>query len=107
MLPVVALVTGSEKVSVKLLLTGTFAAPLAGESVAVGACVSGAALVVKLQVAAVVPAYGLPARSLNAVLGTVTPTEVEYGKLAGSMVAVKPLADRTTLLKGMVWVVPP
>ncbi len=54
--PVVALVTGSEKVSVRLLLIETFVAPLAGESVAVGACVSGAEPVVKLQVPEVVPA---------------------------------------------------
>ncbi len=54
--PVVALVTGSEKVNVKLLLTETFVAPFTGESVAVGAWVSGAALVVKLHEAAVVPA---------------------------------------------------
>ncbi len=77
MLPVVALVTGSEKVSTRLLPTGTFRAPLAGERVAVGACVSGAGLVVKLQVLEVVPAYAFPARSLKAVLGTVTPTVVE------------------------------
>jgi hypothetical protein len=54
--PVVALVTGSEKVSTRLLLTGTFVALLAGERVAVGACVSGAVPVVKLQVLEVVPA---------------------------------------------------
>ncbi len=77
MLPVVALVTGSEKVNVKLLLTETLVLPLVGESVAVGACVSGAAPVVKLQLLEVVPAYALPARSLKAVLGTVTPTVVE------------------------------
>ncbi len=54
--PVVALVTGSEKVSIRLLLADTLVAPLAGESVAVGACVSGAEPVVKLQVLPVVPA---------------------------------------------------
>jgi hypothetical protein len=105
--PVVALVTGSEKVNVKLLLTGTFVAPFTGESVAVGAWVSGAAPVVKLQEAAVVPAYAFPAKSLKAVLGTDTPTVVEYGKLAGSTVAVRPLADNVTLLRAMVWVVAP
>ncbi len=54
--PVVALVTGSEKVNVKLLVIETFVAPLAGDSVAVGAWVSGAAPVVKLHVPEVVPA---------------------------------------------------
>ncbi len=54
--PVVALVTGSENVSTRLLLIEIFVAPLAGESVAVGACVSGAEPVVKLQVLPVVPA---------------------------------------------------
>jgi hypothetical protein len=44
---------------------------------------------------------------LKAVLGTVTPTKVEYGKLAGSTVAVSPLADNTTLLNAMLWVVAP
>ncbi len=54
--PVVALVTGSENVSTKLLLAETLVAPLAGERLAVGACVSGAEPVVKLQVLLVVPA---------------------------------------------------
>jgi hypothetical protein len=54
--PVVALVTGSEKVNTRLLDTDTFVAPLAGERLAVGAWVSGAEPVVKLQVLEVVPA---------------------------------------------------
>jgi hypothetical protein len=77
MVPVAVLVTGSEKVSTRLLLTEMLLAPLAGERVAVGACVSGAVPVVKLQVLEVVPTYAFPAKSLKAVLGTATPTVLE------------------------------
>ena len=105
--PVAALVTGSENVNTMLLLTERLVVPFAGESVAVGACVSGAAPVVKLHVLEVVPAYAFPAKSLKAVLGTLTPTVVEYGKFAGLMVAVSPSGATTTLLKAMVWEVAP
>ena len=75
--PVVALVTGSENVNIRLLLMDTLVVPFAGERLAVGTWVSGAAPVVKLHVLEVVPAYALPAASLKAVLGTIIPTAVE------------------------------
>ena len=54
--PVVALITGSEKLSNKLLPTDTLVAPFAGERMAVGAWVSGAAPVAKFHVLNAVPA---------------------------------------------------